>query len=155
MERGPDGILVVINPDCEEPATCATCHGHGSCMKSARPTACTVGADEDSGVQPGDKVRIVHFVFNQALAALLVFGSPLLFALGGTLVVHAITGSGMDSPLSIASAGVGFALGFFFCSAADRAARRLAPTPHLVSTIEEGSESVRVSPPNTLQEDVS
>ena len=136
VENKTGRLLVVLNPDCVEPASCATCGGATSCAKAAKPAVCTIDIGGRPAIVPGTRIRISHFVFNGALAAFLVFGLPIVFAVLAMVVQQSITGGFGDSVWTIATGGIGFVLGFLVVAVTDRVVKQLTPAPKIVSVIE-------------------
>jgi len=135
VERDTDKIVVTLNPDCAEPTTCATCGGRQSCARLEKPAVITIIDNDPPGIAPGVRVRISHFIFNKTLAALLVFGLPIIFAFSGMIIQQAITGSPLDSVWTIVAGGAGLVLGFSVTAFTDRIIRKSIPAPRIVSVL--------------------
>lgn len=136
VQRTRTGALVVLNPDCAEPVTCALCRGRDSCAKAAKPATVTVPDTSGSALHAGERVKIEHFAINPALAAFLVFGNPLLLTLVALWLVWAFGVRDTDSMWTVAAAFVGFLSGFLVSAAFDRIVARLSPSPKVVSRVD-------------------
>jgi hypothetical protein len=110
-------------------------HGCSSCggKDESRATRFMVRVASPEGFARGQRVRVRRFVANEAIAAGIVFGLPLLLALTAVTIWYVLAPEQAESPAAVLSGVGGLVGGFVVAAIADRIAQHLAPTrvePH-------------------------
>ncbi len=125
LECTPKRAHIVVAPsECD---TKSGCKGCTSCADKPGARKMWLPVQCGESLSPGIKVRFTRFVVNEALAALLLFGLPIL-ASAGTLIIWAVVAPNqVESPAAIGSAVLAFAGGFSFSWALEKLLLRIYP----------------------------
>ncbi len=126
--RGAWVETVCGDPDSTE--GCASCgsEGCGSAGNRKRTQSKVfVRGDGTSGLSQGQRLRIQRFIPNEALAAGIVFGIPIICAVAALMVVYQLAPAKAESPFGAIVALVCLVGGFGVVAAAERLWERAHP----------------------------
>ncbi|MBD3421890.1 MAG: hypothetical protein GF398_17400 [Chitinivibrionales bacterium] len=96
------------------------CHGCHLCDTRPQQILLSVTTPEAGNYLQGESVRIARYIPNQGIVALLLFGTPLLFAVFMQMIWYSLAPGHAQSPLGIATTLAALAGGFFAGWLADK-----------------------------------
>ncbi len=120
-------LWIVASKECEEQPSCnkTGCMG---CGGVARRQKIFVETSNAQLYPVGTEVVVKTSEINQALAAIIIFGIPLILALSVLAVWYALNSSGTESVFFIFFAGIAFFSGFIVVGFIDRIFRKKYPS---------------------------
>jgi positive regulator of sigma E activity len=125
-------VSVMIKAECIPSSSCASCNRSAGCARGVRPRRIRVPVSSFSTLTPGEEVTVEHTKINEAVAAVVVFGLPLIFAVAGYWVwMQLFPGSG-ESAGRVLLTLVGLVFGFIAGVMIDRSVADRLPPPHIV-----------------------
>jgi hypothetical protein len=129
----PSAVRVAINAPCPEAVSCSGC---SACDRAPGVSRVEIPVLHPEEFCVGQDVRVRRFFMNQAAAAFLLFGVPVLGAFSAAAYATAAMKLGPESGLTVVVTLAGGAAGIIVCSACDRIIRRLHP-PELETSVRE------------------
>ena len=131
IEKRKDRIWVAINPACDSSKDCHT--GCGACGGSTKVKKSMLMTSSASSYSLGQKVHFRHFLINEAIGALIVFGIPVFLAILALILWYIRVPEQVESPMAIFSTGVAFVTGFGVVWLIDKLFRTRFPSTLLTS----------------------
>jgi hypothetical protein len=125
LECRPDKVRIVVAPsECD---TKTSCKGCTSCAEKPGARKMWLPIRCGESLSPGIRVRFTRYVVNEALAALLLFGLPILTAASTLIVWSIVAPERAESPVAVGSAVLAFAAGFGFSWGLEKLFLRIHP----------------------------
>ncbi len=119
-----NGIYVSPNISCDKPTGC---HGCSLCTPGKPNLRFFCSVPEPSDYAEGQCVRIKYFSFNEAVAAVVVFGVPVFCAVVTYIILSVFSNTRTETSGLVLSTAFAVVIGFIFVYLIDRIIRYFYP----------------------------
>jgi positive regulator of sigma E activity len=128
-------IWVVLDQECRSEGKCHV--GCGGCSGAKPSIKKRVVLKKAMQFKTGQKITLKMCVLNENIAALLIFGIPVLMAFLCALMWYLCTPQNIESPLALLTTALAFASGFLFVWIIDTIFSKLFPPTIIIPTTTE------------------
>lgn len=128
-------IWIILDQKCRSEGKCHA--GCGGCGEAKPAIKKRVILKKTMQIKTGQKITLKMHILNENIAALLIFGIPVLMALSCSLIWYLYTPQKNESPLALLTTALSFASGFLLVWIIDTIFSKLFPPTIILPTLEQ------------------